>query len=213
TSLNSTVLNDTTISTNATLNLTAYLQGLYLGGGVMAAAPFNFDGVSSPTVADTITVELHGTSSPYDMVYSVSDTLSTAGQASLLFPGGALGNYYYIVVKHRNSVETWSADSVLIGGTTSYDFSTSVNQAYNDGGANAPLVDDGTGIFLIYSGDITQDGAVDFNDYPDLDSENLLGTYPAYLATDLNGDGITDFNDYPLLDTNNLLGLLLQRPY
>jgi hypothetical protein len=179
----------------------------------MTSAPFNFDGVSSPTVADTITVELHGTSSPYDIVYSVSDTLSTAGQASLLFPGGATGNYYYIVVKHRNSVETWSSDSVLIGGTTSYDFSTSVNQAYNDGGANAPLVDDGTGIFLIYSGDITQDGAVDFNDYPDLDSENLLGTYPAYLATDLNGDGITDFNDYPLLDTNNLLGLLLQRPY
>jgi hypothetical protein len=41
----------------------------------------------------------------------------------------------------------------------------------------------------------------------------LLGTYPAYLATDLNADGITDFNDYPLLDANNLLGSLIQRPY
>jgi hypothetical protein len=96
---------------------------------------------------------------------------------------------------------------------TNYDFSSGVNQAYGDGGANLPLIDDGSGVFLIYSGDITQDGAVDFNDYPNLDLENLLGSYPSYISSDLNADGITDFNDYPIIDTNNLLGLLIQRPY
>jgi hypothetical protein len=177
----------------------------------MTSSPFNYDGVSSPTVADTITVELYNPD--YTLAYSVRDTLSTTGQASITFPGSAVGNKYYVVIKHRSSLETWSSDSILIGSTTSYDFSSGAGQAYFDGGPNMPLVDDGSGVYLIYSGDITQDGAVDFNDYPDLDSENLLGTYPAYLATDLNADGITDFNDYPLLDANNLLGSLIQRPY
>ncbi len=211
TSLNSTVLNDTTTTNGATLNVTAFLQGLYLGGGLMTSSPFNYDGVSSPTVADTITVELYNPD--YTLAYSVRDTLSTTGQASITFPGSAVGNKYFVVIKHRSSLETWSSDSILIGSTTSYNFSSGAGQAYFDGGANMPLVDDGSGVYLIYSGDITQDGAVDFNDYPDLDSENLLGTYPAYLATDLNADGITDFNDYPLLDANNLLGSLIQRPY
>jgi hypothetical protein len=71
----------------------------------------------------------------------------------------------------------------------------------------------GNGVFGMYSGDINQDGAVDFNDYPELDSENLLGSYPSYLATDINGDSITDFNDYLIMDWNNLLGLIIQRPY
>jgi hypothetical protein len=211
TSINSITDSITTLTNGATLNVTAFLQGLYLGGGLMTSSPFNYDGVSSPTVADTITVELYNPD--YTLAYSVRDTLSTTGQASITFPGSAVGNKYYVVIKHRSSLETWSSDSILIGSTTSYDFSSGAGQAYFDGGPNAPLVDDGTGIFLIYSGDITQDGAVDFNDYPDLDSENLLGTYPAYLATDLNADGITDFNDYPLLDANNLLGSLIQRPY
>jgi hypothetical protein len=211
TSINSITDSITTLTNGATLNVTAFLQGLYLGGGLMTSSPFNYDGVSSPTVADTITVELYNPD--YTLAYSVRDTLSTTGQASITFPGSAVGNKYYVVIKHRSSLETWSSDSILIGSTTSYDFSSGAGQAYFDGGPNMPLVDDGSGVYLIYSGDITQDGAVDFNDYPDLDSENLLGTYPAYLATDLNADGITDFNDYPLLDANNLLGSLIQRPY
>jgi hypothetical protein len=195
TSLNSTVLNDSTNTSGATLNLTAFLQGLYLGGGVMISSPFNADGVSSPTVADTITVELRNPD--YSLAYSVSDTLSTTGQASITFPGSAVGNKYYVVIKHRNSIETWSSDSILIGSTTSYDFSSGVSQAFGDN-----MVDDGSGVFLIYGGDINQDGSVDFGDYPDLDlgsSNSDVG----YFATDLNGDSSVDFGDYPMLDLNS----------
>ena len=186
-------LNVTAVS--AKLNLTAYLQGLYLGSGVMTAAPFNADGVSSPTVADTITVELRNPD--YSLAYSVSDTLSTTGQASLTFPGSAVGNKYYVVIKHRNSIETWSSDSILIGSTTSYNFSSGVSQAFGDN-----MVDDGSGVYLIYGGDINQDGSVDFGDYPDLDlgsSNSDVG----YFATDLNGDSSVDFGDYPMLDINS----------
>jgi hypothetical protein len=194
-SINSVVDSVTTSSSTCTLNVTAFLQGLYLGGGVMISSPFNADGVSSPTVADTITVELRNPD--YSLAYSVSDTLSTTGQASITFPGSAVGNKYYVVIKHRNSIETWSSDSILIGSTTSYDFSSGVSQAFGDN-----MLDDGSGVFLIYGGDINQDGSVDFGDYPDLDlgsSNSDVG----YFATDLNGDSSVDFGDYPMLDLNS----------
>ena len=204
-SASSVVLNDTTtVSTNSTLNLTAYLQGLYLGGGVMSAAPFNADGVSPATVADTITVELHNPDG--SLAYSVIDTLSTSGQARLIFPGSAVGNKYYIAILHRNSVQTWSTDSVLIGSTTSYDFSTAASQAFGDN-----MVDDGSGVFLIYGGDINQDQSVDFGDYGDLDIGSTNGDI-GYYATDINGDSSVDFGDYSVLDTNSTLGIFSVHP-
>jgi hypothetical protein len=64
------------------------------------------------------------------------------------------------------------------------------------------MVDDGSGVYLIYGGDINQDGSVDFGDYPDLDiasNNSVVG----YLVTDLNGDSSVDFGDYPMLDINS----------
>jgi hypothetical protein len=193
-----------TPSTNSTLNLTLFLQGLYLGGSTMTAAPFNADGVSSSTVADTITVELHNPDG--SLAYTVNDTLSTTGQASLIFPGSAVGNKYYIAIKHRNSVQTWSTDSILIGSTTSYDFSTAATQAYGDN-----MVDDGSGVFLIYGGDINQDESVDSGDYGDLDIGSTNGDI-GYYATDLNGDSSVDSGDYSTLDTNSTLGIFSTHP-
>ncbi|MCX6186105.1 MAG: hypothetical protein NTU43_03790 [Bacteroidetes bacterium] len=69
------------------------------------------------------------------------------------------------------------------------------------------MKNNGSGIFLIYTGDINQDGSVDFNDYPSLDiasSNGVLG----YDISDLNGDASVDFNDYPLIDTNSSNGVL-----
>jgi hypothetical protein len=170
----------------------------------MSAAPFNADGVSPATVADTITVELHNPDG--SLAYSVIDTLSTSGQARLIFPGSAVGNKYYIAILHRNSVQTWSTDSVLIGSTTSYDFSTAASQAFGDN-----MVDDGSGVFLIYGGDINQDQSVDFGDYGDLDIGSTNGDI-GYYATDINGDSSVDFGDYSVLDTNSTLGIFSVHP-
>jgi hypothetical protein len=170
----------------------------------MTAAPFNADGVSSSTVADTITVELHNPDG--SLAYTTRDTLSTTGQARLIFPGTAVGNKYYIAVLHRNSVQTWSTDSVLIGATTSYDFSTAANKAYGDN-----MVDDGFGVFLIYGGDINQDQSVDSGDYGDLDIGSTNGDI-GYYATDLNGDSSVDSGDYSTLDTNSTLGIFSTHP-
>jgi hypothetical protein len=193
---------------SAQLSITAFIEGLYLGSNTMIASPFAANGITPSNIADTIEVELHNATSPYNLAFSAKGTLSTAGTANIVFPASSIGNSYYLVIKHRNSIETWSAAPITISNLTIYNFSTSASQAY---GAN--LNNMGNGVFGMYSGDINQDGAVDFNDYPELDSENLLGSYPSYLATDINGDSITDFNDYLIMDWNNLLGLIIQRPY
>jgi hypothetical protein len=73
------------------------------------------------------------------------------------------------------------------------------------------MANDGNGVFLIFTGDINQDGSVDFSDYPDLDISSNNGDL-GYYVTDLNGDASVDFSDYPLLDINSNLGTLSITP-
>jgi hypothetical protein len=192
---------------NTTVALTAFLQGMYVGSSSMTSAPFNADGVSPMTIADTITVELHDPTNTAITSYSATGILSTSGIANVTFPGGAIGNSYYIWIKHRNSITTSSANPVQINASnTSFNFSSSLSQSY---GSN--LTDDGSGVFMIFTGDINQDGSVDFNDYPGLDiasSNGVLG----YDANDLNGDASVDFNDYPMIDVNSSNGVISVLP-
>jgi hypothetical protein len=167
----------------------------------MTSSPFNADGVTSSSIADTITVQLYTAGGA--LAYSSTGALSTAGNALVSFPGGAIGNSYYIVIRHRNSIATSSAATVLILATnTSYDFSSALTQSFGDN-----LIDDGSGVFMIYTGDINQDGSVDFNDYPNLDIASSGGVL-GYDPNDLNGDASVDFNDYPLIDVNSSNGVI-----
>jgi hypothetical protein len=195
-----------TLSGSATLSLTAFFEGLYLGGSTMTSAPYNADNTLPASIADTITVELHVANGTFDLAYSVTDTISVNGTASISLPGAAVGNYYYIVLKHRNSLETWSADSVLISSSLSYDFSSAATQAY---GSN--MVDLGSGVFGIYAGDINQDGFIDGNDFTDVDNDNS-NFASGYLYTDTNGDGFVDGNDFTLIDNNGSMFIGIARP-
>jgi hypothetical protein len=194
-------------SLQATLNLIVFLEGLYQGNGAMTAAPFSADGTSPATIADTITVDLHEQSGANNLAYSITGTLNTNGTAVINFPAAVNSNSYYIAVRHRNSIETWSAAPVIFSSSgTSYNFSSALSQAYGDN-----LKDDGNGLFIIYSGDINQDGSIDFNDYPVLDISSNNGDL-GYLTYDLNGDASIDFNDYPILDINSNNGIISIRP-
>jgi hypothetical protein len=197
-----------TLSFDVHLYLTAYLEGFYLGSNSMTASPFNADGISPTNIADTITVELHEDFPPFALAYATKSILKTNGFSDVLFTGtGASGNSYYVVLRHRNSVAVWSSIPVFMSNAgVTYDFSSSQTQAAGDN-----LKDDGNGVFLIYSGDINQDGSIDFNDYPFLDIESSNGDL-GYLATDLNGDASVDFNDYPLIDINGTLGIIELTP-
>lgn len=76
------------------LTITALIQGLYNG---------------STMISDTVTVELHNSSSPYSLVEAQKGVLNTSGTGTFYFSNAVIDTPYYIVVKHRNSIETWSA--------------------------------------------------------------------------------------------------------
>jgi PKD domain len=93
------------------LNLKAFLEGYYLGGGVMQAV---VDPMLYPTLCDTITVELRNNISPYSLERSVRGVLNTSGNGQFIFPGNIVSKQYYIVVKSRNGIETWSKLPMLM---------------------------------------------------------------------------------------------------
>jgi hypothetical protein len=195
------------IDTGVYINLTAFIEGYYVGNSKMQSL-FNTPGVlTEKTVSDIIQVALHYNTPPYDLAFVNNALINTDGTARVLFPASAIGSSYYVVLKHRNSLETWSASPVNIATLgASYNFSNAANKAFGNN-----LSDMGNGVFAMYSGDITQDGSIDFNDYPALDiasNDGILG----YDANDLNGDASVDFNDYPLLDINSNNGVLALRP-
>ncbi len=195
-----------TSSGNINVSVAAFLQGLYLGNGTMTAAPFNADGVSPNNIADTVTIEIRDGLTG-GLVLSLPSILSTNGVANFSISNTFSGLSYYIVLKHRNSVATWSVAPVLFSSLgTTYDFSSSITQAYGSNLLN------NAGVYLIYSADINQDGAVDFNDYPNLDISSSTGVL-GYDANDLNGDASVDFNDYPIIDANSSNGVILVSPF
>jgi hypothetical protein len=114
----------TVLASTVTLNLRVLLQGFYAGGGQMSSALLN-QGVAgaSATETDSVTVELHSATSPFATVYSKTGILDLDGDGTFVFPAGASGNSYYIVVLHRNHLQTWSKDPVTFGTSTTYDFS------------------------------------------------------------------------------------------
>ena len=71
------------------------------------------DAATYQTLADTITLSLAQPTSPYNLVYTDKKVVSTNGQVSFTFPLAVLNQSYYLVIKHRNSLETWSKNPVL----------------------------------------------------------------------------------------------------
>ncbi|MBL7773041.1 MAG: hypothetical protein JNM95_09280 [Chitinophagaceae bacterium] len=191
-----------------TSNLTvkAFIEGYYIGGSQMTPT-LNNQGLANPiTETDSITVELHQAVAPYALTYSVKGIQLTSGNVTASFPGAAIGNSYYIVLNHRNALQTWSANPVLMAANTSYDFSNASNKAY---GSNQ--VQMAPGVFAIYSGDLNQDGAIDVFDYLEMDPEIAAGSF-GYYAEDLNGDGSVDIFDYLILDPNIVNGISTSAP-
>jgi len=171
-------------SQSKTLNLQVLIEGLY-------------DPVLNRIVNDTARVYLRNITSPYYAVDSSKAELDSAGTGKFHFSNAFSSVAYYIVIKHRNGIETWSATgNTFTSGNLNYDLTTSSSQAY---GNNQILK--GTK-YCIYNGDVNQDGIIDGSDVSmtDNDAFNLLS---GYLNTDLNGDNIIDASDLVVVDNNS----------
>ena len=184
------------------LNLKLYLQGYYSGSGTMQPVLMN-QGLPAPiTETDTILVELHDAEN-FKLVDSKKAVLLTDGTVSVNFtqPEGT----YYIAIKHRNTIQTWSTNPVVCTANSAlYNFSSAANMAMGD---NQAMVE--PNIYALYTGDINQDDYIDGNDFPLFDFESASGGLydGTYSASDMNGDGFVDGNDFPVYDGNSSLGV------
>lgn len=104
------------------LNINLVIEGYYQGANAMNPVLLNTGSNVHPLMCDSITVEIHADTAPYSLVSSTQAVLKTDGKASAYLPTGLLGGSYYIVVKGRNMIETWSKFPVLLTTTTSYSF-------------------------------------------------------------------------------------------
>jgi len=103
-------------------NLKLFIQGFYIGGGQMTSVLSNAGISTDPTECDTILVELHDPLSPSNIEASTKVILHTNGTATATFSNSIYGNSYYIAVKSRNAIETWSKLPVTLLNNTEYDF-------------------------------------------------------------------------------------------
>lgn len=178
------------------INFILYLQGYYSAlTHSMQPVLFNEGITTDNTIADSILVELRYANSPTLVASSKKFLLSTSGNSSdtiISEPGN-----YYVVIKHRNSLETWSAIPYLLNGQPiGIDFSYEASRVYE---SNQVEVE--PGVWAFYSGDINQDKNIDLLDLisTELDvNQFLYGYYP----TDINGDGNVDLLDIPIVETN-----------
>ena len=195
------LVNATPVIVPMTISVKMFIEGYYYGNHLMTETLNNQGVQSGPCLeVDSVLVELRDTMSPYTVAYSYKGVLRTDGILPCKFPTAANGNSYYIVLNHRNALQTWSAHPVLLtiglSGFTNYDFTTAANQAF---GSNQIEVDSNT--YALYSGDLNQDENIDLLDLGGV--ENDINEFQfGYFATDINGDGNVDLLDLAPVEAN-----------
>ncbi|MEO8664973.1 MAG: hypothetical protein ABI462_05700 [Ignavibacteria bacterium] len=140
---------------------------------------------------DTVTAYMRNNSTPFTIVDSARSIIdSVLFTGSFLFSNAPTGTYY-IQLKHRNSLETWSrlgGEAYTAGGVLNYDFTTDSSKAF---GNNMKKIESKWSVF---SGDADQNGNVNLNDIVAV-TNSATGFETGYIITDINGDRTVNLQD------------------
>lgn len=163
---------------------------------------------SNLNIRDTARFYLRNTFSPYTIVDSGKTVIDSVTSAGTVTFSNANSGTYYIVIKGRNILETWSKSGGEIytrGTPFTYNFTTAISQAYN---SNIKLVGSR---YCNYSGDLNQDGSIDGTDVSSVDNASSTGL-SGYIVQDVTGDYYSDASDVAIVDNNNLAGIQVAAP-
>lgn len=152
-------------------------------------------------IKDTITAYLRNLSLPFEITDSSKGVIDSINFEGNFRFNNAFSGTYYIVIKHRNSIETWSragGEIYISGNPLFYDFTQDSSGTY---GNNVIRIKDTPLLYAIYNGDADQNGGVDLDD--------IVSTYndatafsSGYVLTDLTGDNLVSLSDI-LIAFNN----------
>jgi len=193
------------------LYLKVFIEGLYQGENTMQPYLFNFELSDSANHCDSIEVCLWKVNHLNNISpdFNTKTILKTNGNAHILLPSNLIGDYY-IELKHRISIEIWSALPISFPTTNLYDF-TIASKTFTDGLNNPQkLMSDGK--YAMFSGDVNQDGTIDIFDQQNIDNAAMLLDF-GYLVNDCNADGVVDLFDMQITENNTGLFLFFARPY
>jgi len=162
-----------------------------------------YNPASNLMIRDTMRCYLRSFPSPYAKIDSSKVYLQTNGSASFVFTSLAVTNFtsYYLQLKHRNSIETWSKNLMVFPSLISqlsYDFTTDSAKAF---GNNLIRVDNSPVEFAIYNGDVNQDGVVDATDASAVEND-AFNFLTGYVSTDVDGNNFVDATDAALVGNN-----------
>lgn len=160
----------------------------------------------STMTPDSVTVELRSADNPFNIVEQRKILLNSYGEADLTLNQISNNTPYYLVVKNKNSLETWSALPVIfMNDAANYDFTTSNDKAYGD---NLKLIN---GKWCMITGDVNQDGFIEISDLVSVFINSVLNN-GGYVNTDLNGDSFTNSSDINIVLQNNISGYSVKKP-
>jgi len=156
---------------------------------------------------DTVRAYLMNINSPFGTVDSSVSTLDSASFLALFEFRNAPTGTYYLKIKHRNSIETWSKNggfNFIRYSFMNYDFTSAQSQAF---GNNMILKDS---LWSIYSGDVDQNGFVDGTDQSLIDND-AYNFVSGYVNSDLTGDNFVDASDAAIAENNaaNFVGKII----
>lgn len=175
------------------LTLNAFIEGFY-------------NEISGVMIPDSVKIYLRESISPHMIIDSSTGMLNSSGSGLFSFTKADNATGYFIMIKHRNSVETWSsAVNIFTINKLDYDFSLNQASAFDNN-----LVLKGSK-YCIYSGDVNQDGAVDASDLSIVEN-SVLNSGNGYISSDLNGDNTSDAADLSIVENNIFKGVTVVRP-
>jgi len=169
------------------VNLTALIEGKY-------NSAFNL-----MTKRDTVIVYLRNAAAPFEIIDSARGVLDSVNFSNVFTFNKAENGYYYIVIKHYQSIETWSRSGgeylIRDSSSNNYDFTTSASQAYYDN-----LKYKGSK-YCLYGGDVDQNGSINLTDAL-LIYNDAADFVQGYSVNDLTGDNLVDLNDLLIASAN-----------
>lgn len=160
-----------------------------------------YNPASNTMTSDTMKVFFRESNTPYNIVDSSSAFVNSQGKGLFTFPSYLLESKFYLEIKHRNSIETWSGNffNTTGNGPYSYDFITGASNAFGD---NQIQIDFSPVRFAIYGADVNRDDVVDLSDITLIFNDaNIFNT--GYIATDVTGDSFADLSDVTLAFNNS----------
>lgn len=180
------------------INISGLIQGFYDPG-------------LNTTITDTMKLLLRDKFPPYNVFDSTTAVISNQGLALFSVNGNLVSSFdeYYITLKHRNSIETWSLSAQPVSfSEMNYDFRTSTAKAF---GNNQIAVDASPFRAAIYGGDISKDGLVNLTDLVSVN--NASSTFQTgYVINDVTGDNSVNLTDVILVYNNATEFVQVVRP-